>query len=70
MGDETFNMFFVSAHFEPSLPVYSLVQAVVPYPISLIIYFLGFSAAAFVVLMLAKGILALLKKRRKKVVCK
>lgn len=52
---ETFNMFFVSRHCEPSLPVYSLVQGVVPYPWSLLIYILGFSAAAAAILLMAKG---------------
>jgi len=50
---ETFNMFFISPYCEPSLPVYSLVQAVVPYPLCLVIYIVGFSAAAYIVLLLA-----------------
>jgi len=33
---ETFNMFYISPYCEPSLPVYSLVQQVVPYPFCLI----------------------------------
>jgi hypothetical protein len=52
-GGETFNMFFVSPHFEPSLPVYSSVQAVVAYPWCLIIYIAAFSAAAYAILLLA-----------------
>ena len=52
---EVFNMFFVSPHCDPSLPVYSLVQAVVPFPWSLILYILGFSAAAYIILLLAKA---------------
>ena len=50
---ETFNMFFVSPHHDPSLPIYSLVQAVVPYPWCLIIYFAGFTAASYAVLLVA-----------------
>ena len=50
---ETFNMFFVSPHFEPSLPVYSSVQAVVPYPFCLVIYVAAFSLAAYAILLLA-----------------
>ena len=50
---ETFNMFFVSPHFAPSLPVYSLVQQVVPYPLSLVIYIVGFTAAAYIILLIA-----------------
>jgi len=52
-GDETFNMFFVSRHFAPSLPVYSSVQAVVPYPWCLFIYIAGFTAASYILLLLA-----------------
>lgn len=50
---ETFNMFFISPHCEPSLPVYSLVQAVVPYPWCLIIYVACFSAASYIMLLAA-----------------
>ena len=53
---ETFNMFFISPHCAPSLPVYSLVQAVVPFPISVIIYFCGFTLAAGIVLALCAWI--------------
>ncbi len=50
LGDETFNMFFISRHFPGTLPVYSLVQQVVPYPWCLIIYVAAFTAAAFLVM--------------------
>ena len=50
---EDFNMFFISPHCEPSLPVYSFVQAVVPYPLCAIIYIIGFSAASYIVLLMA-----------------
>ena len=56
---ETFNMFFISPYCEPSLPVYSLVQAVVPFPWSVAIYIFCFSLAAGIVLALA----ALIKSR-------
>ena len=49
--DHTFNMFFVSRHCEPSLPVYSTVQGLVPYPWCLLIYILGFGIAAYLVLL-------------------
>ena len=48
---ETFNMFFISTYCEPSLPVYSSVQAVVPFPWCLFIYIAVFSLAAYVVLL-------------------
>ena len=67
LNGETFNMFFVSRHFEPSLPVYSIVQAHVPYPWCLIIYILGFSIAAFVILLVEIAIQkALFKNKAKK----
>lgn len=50
---ETFNMFFISPHCDPSLPVYSLVQAVVPFPWCTFIYIAGFSAASYIILLLA-----------------
>lgn len=60
---ETFNMFYISPHCEPSLPVYSLVQGVVPYPFCLIIYLLAFSAAAYIILLIS---MLIIKLRRKK----
>lgn len=53
LESETFNMFFISPHCEPHLPVYSSVQAVVPFPWCLIIYVIGFSLAAYIVLLIA-----------------
>lgn len=63
---ETFNMFFVSPYCEPHLPVYSLVQGVVPFPLCLVIYIMGFTAAAYLVLLLAMGVAALGRKMRRK----
>lgn len=60
---ETFNMFYFSPYCEPSLPVYSLVQQVVPYPLSLVIYILGFSLAAYIMLLVAM----LFKKQKGKI---
>lgn len=53
LEEHTFNMFFISPYCAPSLPVYSLVQQVVPFPISLVIYIIGFSAAAGIMLLAA-----------------
>ena len=61
---ETFNMFFISPHCDPHLIIYSDVQKVVPFPWSLVIYILGFTAAAYLVLLIAMGIGALIKKLR------
>lgn len=62
---ETFNMFFISPYCDPSLPVYSLIQGVVPFPLCLILYVLGFTAAGYILLLLGMGIAALSKKWKK-----
>ncbi len=66
---ETFNMFYISPHCEPSLPVYSLVQQVVPFPWCLIIYIAAFSLAAYLILlvtMLIKRVTAKSVEKREK----
>ncbi len=64
---ESFNMFYISPHCEPSLPVYSLVQESVPYPWCLIIYLLGFTAAAGIILLIARGAIFVSDKLKKKI---
>ena len=56
LATETFNMFFISRHCAPSLPVYSLVQQILPYPLCLIIYVTAFTAAGGLMLAAAAGI--------------
>lgn len=63
---ETFNMFLVSRHCEPSLPVYSLVQAVVPYPWCLLIYIVGFTLASYLILLMGMGVRKLSSVRIRK----
>lgn len=53
---ESFNMFYISRHQDPHLPVYSLIQPLLPYPLELIVYFSVFSLAAYVILLAAMGI--------------
>lgn len=71
---ETFDMFFISPYCEPSLPVYSLVQKVVPFPLCLVIYILGFTAASYLILlvsMLAKrSVFKICARGKKRVACK
>ena len=62
---EDFNMFFISPYQEPHLPVYSTVQQLVPYPFCLLLYFGGFSLAAYLILLAAMGIRALARKARR-----
>ncbi len=60
---ESFDMFFISPYGTPSLPVYSLVQAAVPFPWCLMIYVAGFTLAAYLVLLAAMGIRAIFRKK-------
>lgn len=69
LENHNFNMFYISPYLECSLPVYSLVHNAVPFPVNLIIYILGFTAAATLILVMAMGIRALARQLcyRKKV---
>ena len=60
---ETFNMFFISPHCEPSLPVYSIVQQHVPYPWCLIIYIAVFTLAAYLILLIDRTVKCIIKKK-------
>ena len=66
LENHNFNMFYVSSHLESSLPVYGAIHNAVPFPMNLVIYILGFTAAATVILLLAKGIAALGRKTSRK----
>lgn len=61
---ESFNMFYISPHCPPHLAVYSLVQEWVAFPWCLVIYIAGFTAAAGLILLIAMGFGALIKKFR------
>ena len=65
-GGETFNMFYISPHFEGTLPVYSSLQKTVPFPWCLVIYFVVFSLAAYVILLIAMGVKKLITLGKKK----
>ena len=54
LDTETFNMFFISPYCSPELPVYSLIQGIVQFPFSVMIYIAGFTAAASAVLLFCK----------------
>ena len=51
-----FNMFYISPHCDPHLPVYSDVQRLVPYPFCLFIYIGAFSLVAYLILLAVMGI--------------
>ena len=60
-------MFFISPYSAPHLPVYSLVQGVVPFPLCLLIYILGFTLAAYIMLLIAMGVKAIAVKPKMKI---
>lgn len=53
LENHSFNMFYISPYQPGHLPIYGDVQAVVPYPWSLVIYIIGFAAAAYVMQLLS-----------------
>ena len=59
IGDETFNMFLISYHFDCSIPVLSEIYKSAPYPIFLASYIFAFSLVSYVILLAAMGISAL-----------
>ena len=49
-----FNMFYISPYVEGSLPVFGQIQKVVSYPMSLLIYVVGFSIGSSLILWFVK----------------
>lgn len=64
--NETFNMFYISPYFPCTLPLLEIVYANVPYVVFLLIYFIGFILAAFVVFLAQWGIVHLVYKIKEK----
>lgn len=64
LEQETFNMFFISPHCDPSLPVYSTVQNLLPFPWCLLVYILAFTAASGIILLGTMGISRLAGRKR------
>ena len=54
--DDTFNMFFISPYFDCTLPVLSIFSPLVPYPVFLAIYIIGFSIAAAAIFGSVRGL--------------
>ena len=54
IGDETFNMFYISPYFISSLPVFDTIQRSVPYLVFLFIYLLAFFLGGMVFYLLYK----------------
>ena len=68
LESESLNLFFISPYCDPHLPVYSIVQGIVPFPLCLVIYILGFTVAAWLILLMIAGIRKLLRIVRKNAV--
>lgn len=64
---DTFNMFFISPYCDPELPVYSLVQEVLPFPLTVVIYVAGFTVAAGSILFIMKGLMGIRLKKKEPV---
>lgn len=60
MGD-IFNMYFISPHFDCTLPVLSIVHDLVPYPVFLCVYIFGFMICAGLIMLITKGLIKLTK---------
>ena len=50
---DTFNMFLISPYCEPSLPVYSEIQEILPYPLSVMAYIGAFTLASGIIMAIA-----------------
>lgn len=63
LADQTFNMFFISPYHPCTLPLLSLIQPHLPYPLFLLLYILGFSLVAALMHAAVYGIFSHFKKR-------
>ena len=61
--DHAFNMFYISPHVEGGLPVYGAIQEIVPYPLNLFIYILGFTLGSGIILWLIRMAINFSKNR-------
>ena len=60
-----FNMFYISPYYDCTLPVLSTVYKVVPYPVFLLIYILGFALISALVYAAERGAIALARRAAK-----
>jgi hypothetical protein len=63
--DNTFNMFYISRHFDCTLPVLSGVYKAVPYGLFLPIYLLGFTLVGAIIFFSEKGIMYLVYRKER-----
>lgn len=62
---DTFNMFYISYHFDCTLPVLSAIYPKVPYPVFLALYVFGFMLISAIIHYSTKGIVALCTRKTK-----
>jgi hypothetical protein len=58
-GGDEFNMFYISRHFDCTLPILDGIYKAVPYPVFLVIYVLGFTLIAAVIYAIDKLMVAM-----------
>lgn len=61
--DDTFNMFFISPYFDCTLPVLSIFDELLPYPVFLLLYLLGFTVVAAIVFFVMRAIITLVRNK-------
>ena len=64
--DQTFNMFFISPYYDCTLPVLSVINEKMPYPIFLACYLFGFTAAGYIVSLLPMAVIKVNAKLQSK----
>ena len=62
---DAFNMFYISPHYDCTLPILSIVYKAAPYPVFLIVYLLGFALVSAIFFFAEKGIIALASRKSK-----
>lgn len=62
--DISFNMFYISRHFECHLPILNVIYTNVPYIVFLLVYFLGFVFIAFLILQITNLIIKLIGRKK------
>ena len=59
---EAVNLFFISRHYNSTLPLLADVYRAVPYGVYLIVYFVGFTFASALIFFVEKGIIAVIRR--------
>ena len=67
LGEETFNMFYISPYFISVLPIFDAIQQAVPYPVFLALYIVGLTLGSLVIFLVAKAIAHGVKKYKQRV---